>query len=558
MDIEPLTADEETPQPPRKGMSFCKMTLLGVLAMAVVFLVWLFYPVRPGTQVLRAFLPDECVVLGEVHSPAAVNSGLLARKFWTGFRELPVYPLLKRLGKMRDIDLDAAGRDVEEQMRALENAVCGLRNCAAVAFGVTAGTETQVAAVIALDNLGLTLVKAGCMFLPRPDKSCVLVSIPATLTDGEKIPDFYMAGVPGTRYFLLTTQRELLSRYRINSPRAIRSRFAAGRQEMVEFTASLDAEGQTGVAGMVLPGFAGSAEGWWEYADFGMDVRMRLPVPFKLAADAPRRRLMTLPDTEPGLALSVAAGPGNFRMEELSPALSAMGVSAEARKNIAIGLQALFGDATGSYCLCLDMARKQPEMALHWSVDDPVRAQKRTLAGMRKFLEAAFKQNQSGVLGFLPPSALVRTHEVPGRAIFTAPLLPPVEMAFTAGDSSRPAIATLGVGAVSSKKMRMRTCGPQTRDVMRLQWRHAPELIAAWKNGIAGVFGTLKGVQKMFGNQVDTASAERALDDVLAVLASFDRLFFEMRHEIDAVHNRSEVLMEIKGKLRLPRNADGR
>ena len=93
---------------------------------------------------------------------------------------------------------------------------------------------------------------------------------------------------------------------------------------------------------------------------------------------------------------------------------------------------------------------------------------------------------------------------------------------------------------------------------MRLQWRHAPELIAAWKNGIAGVFGTLKGVQKMFGNQVDTASAERALDDVLAVLASFDRLFFEMRHEIDAVHNRSEVLMEIKGKLRLPRNADGR
>lgn len=586
--------DEAPLAPAPKKISMLKMTFFAVLAALAVFLVWAFYPVSAPEKALRGCLPEVCVATVEMHAPASLNSGLLQRDFGARLQKLPAYPLLARLFMERGVDLESAGPDIGRQMRALDSAVCGLRNCVALAFGATLDAEPQIAMLFSVDNLGALLLHGYCLFAPRADEGrCRLIHIPESLTNGEKVPDFYLAPVPGTRLFRVATSPELLRQYRMDAPAAAPSLYPEGRQNAVEMCVQLDAVGGglSHAAGplaaparagaktranaktppMKMPmktalpagglnfdlSLAGHAYFWWEFERFGGETRLRL----RDAAPAPKTPLQLYAQdvAMPGLSASLALPPENLDPQALLGILEMLPVAewlplAEMRR-AAPALRGLTAHARGSFCLRLFPERGRPEAAAYWTVDHPEKARAAAARAIKQLLEglAPAPSDEGGILGVLAPAAtaLLQVKEEPGQLRVSAPMLPPLIVAFAGSPGNAHAI--MGSAALLPPPPRLRPCPPQTQAAARLEWRYAEELATGLGKAARGALGTAKSLAGLLGalDAAAMADADRALDDLCAILASLNDLTVEFRSQNDAAHGGAETVISYEGSLRM-------
>lgn len=563
---DPLLPETEIPaNPPAKGMSFWKSALLSLLAAAAVFLIWLLYPVKPPAAALRGYLPEECLVTGEIHSPAAVNSELLGREFGGKFARLPVYPRLAEALKADGIDLEQTGKDLLPQLQLLESSLIGLRNCQALAFGATAGARADIIILASLDNLGLTLVKAAALFLPPADDGACrrIPQIPDLKNlsqQGMNIDNLYLKTFPGTRLVAVSSSTALLRRCRLEAPATPRSLYAEGEQQAAELTVNLG--GPLALAAM-LPGHelakfrplleegknaSGEIFGWWRYDQFRCEARFALP---DAAGAAGKPLRMFTPPDAPGLhaALSAPADIVNADTLALALEMAIPGAAATLEPSMP-ALRQMTQDASGGYFLSLFPAGGHADGAFHWTVGNPGAAQKNFAKGLEKML-AAQKKN-AGLLGALSPASLVQVKKTPGRLKISAPLTPPAYAGFSGtGDTAR---AGLGGTWPLPPCPELTPCVPQTLAAVRVKWRHSPEIIKKLCAEISADLKALGALLKILGVDEDTLplqDAGEALNACGETLASCEECTLDARTLADPARGGTALEINIAGTLRL-------
>lgn len=284
-------------------MSFTKTILISLLSVTVVFLVWLFYPIAAPNIPLRVFLPADCVVTIELHEPAKWQEKLRGQKLR---EQIKSGNLSNILGDVAPEQID----EVEKYLSAGSNSWFGLRNCTAFSLGVTA--DKNVAAIFATDNIGAVIVKILSWFAPKTTINgidCRYVKLP--IGSDAKI---YLSAIAKTRYFIVSTSSDLLTKYRLSAPPKINSLFYDAQHSAAEITLRV-----TPMLLKMLPAELGHYTNngelflWWNGNKIGGNFSASLPnisLPIK-AAPAKAKNLLPAPN-ETGLFLNFAIAPENL------------------------------------------------------------------------------------------------------------------------------------------------------------------------------------------------------------------------------------------------------
>lgn len=537
--------DPVSPEPPQsKGISTGKMFLMGALSCLIVFLVWLFYPVKRPNFALRGMLPESTLISVEGHEPAGLlqrfveAEGLIER-----FSALPLVAHLKGSAQLADSPESRQLQQGIAQLSKAQSGITGLGSITALAFG--AGElegETFLAGVVGLDNIGILIVKIAGVFLGGVEEGGLQYSV---VDIGQpNLPKLYFRIAPGTRYVLLASSPAALKAFRTAQPGAHHSRFTGDSPSRTALEISIN--GLPQLAG-TLPMLGNTAQDLQVKADFFFDMG-------EIGGLAELRIRNGAAFTKDRATSAGARPAADFRGLSLSFAMSPEQLRQTVTTRLPVGtpltpfvLRGALPQATGAGMVQIGEGTEVGKIGLQarWAVGAPDKAR----ADMRRELAEVMNAAQATSTDMMT-TVLLRTITVEQTGTGARLRLPLMfagySPAFAVGADGQ---AVLGIGAEFAGWTLAEPVEPGTISSGGVYWRHSPALIAL----LAGLEGEMSRnsalLNPLLGSEV--MGLIRAEVDKLrlarAVLDSFR--FFSLESRESASGNDLVINLHVSGML---------
>lgn len=568
---------------PKKGVSPWKMILRMSFCVAVIFLVWLFYPVKPPAASLQRYLPQECFAVAENHAPQELLNGMVTEDVVGNFGRLPLWPVLRdEVQSLSGVSPDLPMKQLNQALQAASGQLFGARNLIAAAAGpcgLSPDGNPELAAILCVDNLGLTLTRLGLLAYSSGKQGDLRY---LRLPQMEKnAPQLYLALSPQSRYVLITTSPALFSRFRFaqpgleepyesllppppaKSPDAKSAAASTATTVLLRINLSPAIINAAAGGSLLPPGAHGlKADLWWNLHRFGGKGSLFLPGDFS-ASVPPRQGAFSVAPTARGLSISTLVPaqtlPAVFSSRPATQASPISGMMPEMDLSAALRdypfLQTFVNrallphaDGRGYFSLCA------PENKLNltavWGVKNAAAARKDTVAAAAGAL-AEYSRREKDVMMQMLLSTL-RFEPTDDGAVLKLPMLPAESTPYlsfgTSGAGDYAALRSGHAEGVLPQQQSLVESGLQTQTM--LVWRHDPQLTAKLKNGVRDLSG-------LFGKPARGAGRDplAALQTALAVLDSLEFLNFQQSALLQETGGERGLLLRwnVEGTLRVVR-----
>lgn len=210
--------EQDVTRQKRRGIPLWKSSLMCFLSALAVFLVWLFYPIKPPKNSIRRQLPISAGASIEIHNPQLLWNDLKSSAYYHNLKKYPFWGSLEELYK--DETNSSLGADMAQVVRDVDSVVeqvVGVRNCTAIAVGVleqdddllNITTNPSYVAIAEVDNLGLTMLEIGLLFFGKKSQEFGLRYIPIKV-DHDLM--FYISKGSGLRDIAIASDISVLRR----------------------------------------------------------------------------------------------------------------------------------------------------------------------------------------------------------------------------------------------------------------------------------------------------------------------------------------------------------
>lgn len=469
-----LPPEPASPEPsPSKGISTGKMILMGALSCLIVFVVWLFYPVKRPNIALRGMLPESTLVSVEGHDPAGLLQRFTqAEGLFDRFAALPLVTHLMGSAQLADSPESRQLQEGFAQLSKAKSGIIGLGSITALAFG--AGElegETFFAGVVGVDNIGILVVKVAGLFIGSVEEDGQRYSV---VDVGQpNIPKLYFRVAPGTRYVLMASSAAALKAFRTEQPGAHHSRFTGDKPSRTAIELSVN--GLPMLAG-ALPVVGNAAQDLQLKVDFFLDmgevgglVDVRIPNGAAFTQDRVVGAGARPTADFRGLSLSFAMSPVQLRQTVASrlPADTPL---------TPFVLRGALAQASGAGMVQIGEGTEGGKIGLQarWAIGSPEKARAdmwRELAGVMESAQAASTDIMTAVL--LRTISVEQTSK--GARLRLPLMLAGYSPAFSVGDDGQ---AVMGIGAEFAGWTPAEAIEPGTISSGGVYWRHSPALIA--------------------------------------------------------------------------------